>query len=194
MTLLALFNSYMHRMLEKGIRLSQEASWLGLCGMDFFSVMPGERLFHAAFAVVLTEMGAFLGNVLTSLLVQIRENPEFHDLMQRDKKTWLRCLLWHGWLPALDGAGFWAVGPNEVAAHMLESRLGGYAPHVLSGWVAFQECVAGFGSGAGGAFLLHCLLVLDGSIVLGGTWICFHLIMLLELKGPDFIVLFQKRL
>ena len=37
-------------------------------------------------------------------LVQIRENPEFHDLIQRDKRTWPRCLLWHGWLPALDGA------------------------------------------------------------------------------------------
>ena len=34
-------------------------------------------------------------------LVQIRENPEFHDLIQKDKRTWPRCLLWHGWLPAL---------------------------------------------------------------------------------------------
>ena len=66
LTLLALFNSYMHRTSERGIRLSPEASWLGLCGMDFFSVMPGERLFHAAFAVVLMEMGAFMENVLTS--------------------------------------------------------------------------------------------------------------------------------
>ena len=88
--------------------------------------------------------------------------------------------------------GLWV--PTRLLLKCWRSRLGGYAPHVLSGWVAFQECVAGFGSGAGGAFLLHCLLVLDGSIVLGGTWICFHLIMLLELKGPDFIVLFQKRL
>ena len=32
-------------------------------------------------------------------LVEIRENPEFHDLMRMDKGHWPRCLLWHGWLP-----------------------------------------------------------------------------------------------
>ena len=32
-------------------------------------------------------------------LVEIRENPEFHDLMRMDKEHWHRCLLWHGWLP-----------------------------------------------------------------------------------------------
>ena len=31
-------------------------------------------------------------------LVQIRKNPVFHDLIQKDKKTRHRCLLWHGWL------------------------------------------------------------------------------------------------
>ena len=29
-------------------------------------------------------------------LVEIRENPEFHDLMRMDKGHWPRCLLWHG--------------------------------------------------------------------------------------------------
>ena len=32
-------------------------------------------------------------------LVDIRENPEFHELMEMDKSFWPRCLLWHGWLP-----------------------------------------------------------------------------------------------
>ena len=32
-------------------------------------------------------------------LVEIRENPEFHDLMREDKSQWPRCFLWHGWLP-----------------------------------------------------------------------------------------------
>ena len=32
-------------------------------------------------------------------LFEIRENPEFHDLMREDKSQWPRCLLWHGWLP-----------------------------------------------------------------------------------------------
>ena len=36
-------------------------------------------------------------------LVEIRENPEFHDLMEMDKSFWPRCLLWHGWLPMLSG-------------------------------------------------------------------------------------------
>ena len=29
-------------------------------------------------------------------LVEIRENPEFHDLMRMDKSHWPRCLLWQG--------------------------------------------------------------------------------------------------
>ena len=36
-------------------------------------------------------------------LVEIRENPVFHDLMRMDKAHWPRCLLWHGWLPMLSG-------------------------------------------------------------------------------------------
>ena len=36
-------------------------------------------------------------------LVEIRENPEFHDLMRMDKAHWPRCLLWHGWLPMISG-------------------------------------------------------------------------------------------
>ena len=35
--------------------------------------------------------------------VEIRENPEFHDLMRMDKSHWPRCFLWHGWLPLLSG-------------------------------------------------------------------------------------------
>ena len=31
-------------------------------------------------------------------LVEIRESPEFHDLVREDKAHWPRCLLWHGWL------------------------------------------------------------------------------------------------
>ena len=45
-------------------------------------------------------------------LVEIRENPEFHDLMREDKAHWPRCLLWHGWLPMLsgvNGASPWAA-------------------------------------------------------------------------------------
>ena len=43
-------------------------------------------------------------------LVEIRENPEFHDLMRLDKTHWPRCLLWHGWLPMLSGVN----GPSSL--------------------------------------------------------------------------------
>ena len=36
-------------------------------------------------------------------LVEIREHPEFHDLMEMDRSSWPRCLLWQGWLPLLSG-------------------------------------------------------------------------------------------
>ena len=39
-------------------------------------------------------------------LVQIRESPEFRDLMRMDKAHWPRCLLWHGWLPMLSGSNW----------------------------------------------------------------------------------------
>ena len=60
-------------------------------------------------------------------LVEIRENPEFHDLMKLDKSRWPRCLLWHGWLPMLsgvNGASPWAVDASESAAYLVESALG----------------------------------------------------------------------
>ena len=46
----------------------------------------------------------------------------------------------------MNDAGVWAVGPGGVAANILESRLGGYTPHVLGGWAASQEFAVGTGS------------------------------------------------
>ena len=71
------------------------------------------------------------------LLVEIRENPEFHDLMRMDKSHWPRCLLWHGWLPLLSGAGGWspwAVSTDDAAVCMIESALGSYSSDVFQGW------------------------------------------------------------
>ena len=51
-------------------------------------------------------------------LVEIREHPELHDLMEMDKTSWPRCLLWHGWLPLLsgiNGGSPWAQSPAEGA-------------------------------------------------------------------------------
>ena len=48
--------------------------------------------------------------------VEIRENPECHELTEMDKGDWPRCWLMHGWLPALsgsDGATPWAETEEE---------------------------------------------------------------------------------
>ena len=66
-------------------------------------------------------------------LVEIRENPEFHDLMRMDKAHWPRCLLWHGWLPMLSGCNGvspWAGTAAESAHYMVETALGSYSSAV----------------------------------------------------------------
>ena len=70
-------------------------------------------------------------------LVEIRENPEFHDLMEMDKSFWPRCLLWHGWLPLLSGANLgspWARDLSHGAANLLECALGSYSSSPLHDW------------------------------------------------------------
>ena len=70
-------------------------------------------------------------------LVEIRENPEFHDLMRLDKAHWPRCLLWHGWLPMLSGTNRsspWAADASEAAGCMVETALGRYSSDLLCGW------------------------------------------------------------
>ena len=70
-------------------------------------------------------------------LVEIREHPEFHDLMEMDKTPWPRCLLWHGWLPLLsgiNGGSPWALSPAEGASNLLECSLGRYSSSQLSEW------------------------------------------------------------
>ena len=70
-------------------------------------------------------------------LVEIRENPEFHELMEMDKSCWPRCLLWHGWLPMLSGVNQgspWALNHAEGASNLLESALGSYTSAFLLDW------------------------------------------------------------
>ena len=70
-------------------------------------------------------------------LVEIRENPEIHELMEMDKSFWPRCLLWHGWLPLLSGANLgspWARDLSQGAGNLLESALGSYSNALLLDW------------------------------------------------------------
>ena len=74
--------------------------------------------------------------------VEIRENPEFHDLMRMDKAHWPRCLLWHGWLPMLSGVigvSPWAAGASECAFYLVETALGWYSSSLLVEWVRSEE-------------------------------------------------------
>ena len=70
-------------------------------------------------------------------LVEIRENPEFHDLMRMDKAHWPRCLLWHGWLPMLTGCNGdspWADTASESAHYLVEASFGSYSSSLVSSW------------------------------------------------------------
>ena len=72
-------------------------------------------------------------------LVEIHENPEFHDLMEMDKAHWPRCSLWHGWLPMLsgvNGASPWAADASGSAVHLVEVALGRYSWSLPDGFDA----------------------------------------------------------
>ena len=69
--------------------------------------------------------------------VEIRENPEFHNLMREDKAHWPRCLLWHGWLPMLSGVNGvlpWAAHASESALYLVEVALGRYSSGLVAEW------------------------------------------------------------
>ena len=81
--------------------------------------------------------GHLLGDCTFPPLVEIRESPEFHDLMKMDKAHWPRCLLWHGWLPMLSGvsgASAWAASASEGAGYFVEAALGCYSSGMISEW------------------------------------------------------------
>ena len=71
-------------------------------------------------------------------LVEIRENPEFHDLMRMDKGHWPRCLLWMVGFQSclvLMVPLFWAASAADSAGYLVESALGSYSSGLLAGWV-----------------------------------------------------------
>ena len=70
------------------------------------------------FGIVPTTLFLLLGIVLSFMII-----------VSMDKAGWPRCLLWHGWLPALSGADGdvpWAVDAEHVASKCLEVALGSY--------------------------------------------------------------------
>ena len=99
-------------------------------------------------------------------LVEIRENPEFHDLRREDKAHWPRCLLWHGWLPMLsgvNGASPWAVDASESAFYLVEVALGRCFSGMVAEWGPSDECDE---AGAASSMPDHPNVRTDGSLVL----------------------------
>ena len=101
-----------------------------------------------------------MGECIFLPLVEIRENPEFHDLMRMDKGRWPRCLQWHGWLPFLSGTRLpfeWDMPPLPR-----EGEGGSDVPDVPNAWTdgsLVQDQVSGASSsGSVFFFLLICLV------------------------------------
>ena len=70
-------------------------------------------------------------------LVEIRENPEFHDLMRMDKGHWARCfaLAWLApMLSGVNGASPWAASASESAGYFVETALGCYSSGFIGEW------------------------------------------------------------
>ena len=89
------------------------------------------------FCVAPNSDGHLCGEGTFPPLVEIREHPEFHDLMGMDKAHWPRCLLFHGWLPMLsgvNGASPQAADASESAGDLLEVALGRYSSGLAPGW------------------------------------------------------------
>ena len=81
--------------------------------------------------------GIFMVECSFPPLVEIRGNPEFHDIMRMDKGHWPRCLPWHGWLRLLsgvNGASPWEETAAQGAGNLLDSALGSYSSWLLFDW------------------------------------------------------------
>ena len=81
--------------------------------------------------------GHLFGGMHLSFFCEIREKPEFHDLMRMQKGHLPRCLLWHGWLPMLsgvNGASPWAASTSECAGYLAEAALGRYSSDMVAEW------------------------------------------------------------
>ena len=71
--------------------------------------------------------------------VQDRDHPEFSALLRCDRSSWPRCLVWHGWLPALTPRRVhptWAVAIADTVDAALECALGRYPVSLGEAWDA----------------------------------------------------------
>ena len=164
---MALFSSFTLLMLEKKIRLCFCVPCMVVFGMVFFLAGVRGQPVPCRFCGAPDGDGhLFLGECTFPLLVEIRENPEFHGLMIMDKAHRPRCLLWHGWLPMLsgvNGASPWAADASESAAYLLEVALGRYSSGLFAEWSPSDEFDA---VQAASSMPDHPNVWTDGSLVL----------------------------
>ena len=113
-------------------------------GMDFSLALSTEKSFHVVFVEVLIMMDICSGSVLILPLFVFVRVLSFRDLLLRDRSSWPRCLLWHGWLPALacaGGASPWADSVDDIACAGLERLLGSCSEGVCREWVPPDQFV-----------------------------------------------------
>ena len=85
--------------------------------------------------------GHLLLGLYLSPVVNVRGLPQLLPLMVRDRSTWPRCLLWHGWLPGLGLGGErspWADSLGQLPVGSLETVLGGYPIDSSCFWLIFE--------------------------------------------------------
>ena len=72
-------------------------------GTDSFLVRPGRKMFLVVFAGRRMVMDIYFGSVLFPPFNMSVTSLSLLFLMSLDRSKWPRCLLWHGWLPGLNG-------------------------------------------------------------------------------------------
>ena len=165
---LQLLNSSHVRERDKALLRNITVGRRGRRGFGMVCFLGGfvARLFHVGFCGAPDGGGHLFWECTFPPLVEIRENPEFHDLMRMDKGYWPRCLLWHGWLPMLsgvNGASPWALDASESAGYLVEVALGRYSSRMVAEWSPSDEQE---GAGAASSMPDHPNVWSDGSLVL----------------------------
>ena len=102
---------------------------MGAFGTDSFLARPRRKTFLVVFVVKRDSDGHLFLRVYFLLTHKhVRDLPEFAFLMSLDRSNWPRCLLWHGWLPGLNGIRHedpWATSFGDLASSHLERCLAG---------------------------------------------------------------------
>ena len=94
-------------------------------------------MFHVDFVGKGMVMVIYFGNVLFSLSSMFGIFLNLLFLMSLDRSNWPRCLLWHGWLPGLQGIGQrepWALSFGDLASFHLKRCLGAYPVDFGNAW------------------------------------------------------------